>query len=246
MTVLLLGGTAEARQLAEMLVADGIALVTSLAGDIAELRLPPGDVRVGGFGGVEGLVLYLREHGVAAVVDATHPFAAQMTAHAATACAAAGVPLLRLSRPSWATRTDAPSWHWVDSITEARETAGRLGSRVFLAIGRQALPEFADWVDRSVVARVVDSPAMDVPGNWEVVRARGPFRLEDELELLRRHGIDVLVTKDSGGPTDSKLDAAAKLGIPVVILHRPALPATMPVVATPVEAAGWTRVVVGT
>lgn len=246
MTVLLLGGTAEARQLAEMLVADGIALVTSLAGDIAELRLPPGDVRVGGFGGVEGLVLYLREHGVAAVVDATHPFAAQMTAHAATACAAAGVPLLRLSRPSWATRTDAPSWHWVDSITEARETAGRLGSRVFLAIGRQALPEFADWVDRSVVARVVDSPAMDVPGNWEVVRARGPFRLEDELELLRRHGIDVLVTKDSGGPTDSKLDAAAQLGIPVVILHRPALPATMPVVATPVEAAGWTRVVVGT
>ena len=246
MTVLLLGGTAEARQLAEMLVADGIALVTSLAGDIAELRLPPGDVRVGGFGGVEGLVLYLREHGVAAVVDATHPFAAQMTAHAATACAAAGVPLLRLSRPSWAPRTDAPSWHWVDSITEARETAGRLGSRVFLAIGRQALPEFADWVDRSVVARVVDSPAMDVPGNWEVVRARGPFRLEDELELLRRHGIDVLVTKGSGGPTDSKLDAAAKLGIPVVILHRPALPATMPVVATPVEAAGWTRVVVGT
>lgn len=246
MTVLLLGGTAEARQLAEMLVADGIALVTSLAGDIAELRLPPGDVRVGGFGGVEGLVLYLREHGVAAVVDATHPFAAQMTAHAATACAAAGVPLLRLSRPSWATRTDAPSWHWVDSITEARETAGRLGSRVFLAIGRQALPEFADWVDRSVVVRVVDSPAMDVPGNWEVVRARGPFRLEDELELLRRHGIDVLVTKDSGGPTDSKLDAAAQLGIPVVILHRPALPATMPVVATPVEAAGWTRVVVGT
>jgi len=246
MTVLLLGGTAEARQLAEMLVADGIALVTSLAGDIAELRLPPGDVRVGGFGGVEGLVLYLREHGVAAVVDATHPFAAQMTAHAATACAAAGVPLLRLSRPSWATRTDAPSWHWVDSITEARETAGRLGSRVFLAIGRQALPEFADWVDRSVVARVVDSPAMDVPGNWEVVRARGPFRLEDELELLRRHGIDVLVTKDSGGPTDSKLDAAAQLGISVVILHRPALPATMPVVATPVEAAGWTRVVVGT
>lgn len=244
MTVLLLGGTAEARRLAELLVADGVDLVTSLAGDIADLRLPPGGVRVGGFGGVGGLVRYLGEHDVTAVVDATHPFAAQMTRHAATACAAASVPLLRLSRPSWATRTDAPSWHWVDSIAEARETAGRLGGRVFLAIGRQSLPEFADWVDRSVLARVVDSPAMDVPGNWEVFRGRGPFRLEDELELLRRHGIEVLVTKDSGGPTDAKLDAAAQLGIPVVILHRPALPASMPLVASPVEAAAWTRAVV--
>lgn len=239
MTVLLLGGTTEARQLAGLLLTAGVPAVTSLAGDVAELRLPPGEVRVGGFGGVAGLVSYLREHEVSAVVDATHPFAATMTAHAVAACPQAGVPLLRLSRPSWSGRPDAAGWHWVDSAAEARAIAGRLGNRVFLAIGRQALAEFADWDDRFVLARVIDPPDIAIPASWTVLRARGPFRTEAELDLLHRHGIDVLVTKDSGGPADAKLEAAGHLGIAVVCQRRPPAPAGVDEVATAVEARNW-------
>ncbi len=241
MSVLLLGGTAEARRLAELLVADGVPVVTSLAGDVVDLRLPPGEVRVGGFGGIDGLVAYLRDHGVTGVVDATHPYAEQMTGNAAAACARTGVPLLRLSRPSWSTRADAASWHWVGTIAEASQAAERLGDRVFLAIGRQSLGEFADWADRKVLVRVVDPPDFEVPATWEVLRARGPFTLDAELDLLRSHGIDVLVAKDSGGSTEAKLDAAVELGVAVVMVSRPALPAGVPVVASVAEAAGWLR-----
>lgn len=241
MTVLLLGGTTEARQLAGLLLTAGVPAVTSLAGDVAELRLPPGEVRVGGFGGVAGLVSYLREHEVSAVVDATHPFAATMTAHAVAACAQAGVPLLRLSRPSWSGRPDAAGWHWVDSAAEARAIAGRLGNRVFLAIGRQALAEFADWDDRFVLARVIDPPDIAIPASWTVLRARGPFRIEDELDLLHRHGIDVLVTKDSGGSTDAKLAAASELEVPVVMVRRPAPPAGVQWVTDVADVVVWVK-----
>lgn len=224
MNVLLLGGTAEARELARLLHADGIAVVTSLAGAVADLHPPQGTTRVGGFGGADGLAGYLRGQHVDAVIDATHPFAERMSANAADACGRAGVPLLRLSRPSWAVHPGAPSWHWVDSEAEARAVAGGLGNRVFLAIGRQALAEFAGWGDRFVLARVIDPPDIVVPPSWTVLRARGPFRIEDELELLRRYGIDVLVTKDSGGATDAKLDAASELEVHVVMLRRPAPP----------------------
>ena len=241
MSVLLLGGTAEARRLAELLVADAVPVVTSLAGVVASGRRPPGEVRVGGFGGAPGLIGYLREHGVTAVVDATHPFAAQVTANAADACAQVGVPLLRLSRPSWAARADAASWHWVDTIADARLAAEGLGARAFLAVGRQSLGEFADWTDRPVLARVVDIPNFAVPPTWEVLRARGPFTLADELTLLRSHHIEVLVAKDSGGSTDAKLDAAAELGVAVVMVRRPALAAGVDVVASVAEAAAWSR-----
>ncbi len=241
MSVLLLGGTAEARSLAELLIADGVPMVTSLAGAVTDSRLPPGEVRVGGFGGAPGLVAYLREHGVAAVVDATHPFAAQMTANAAAACAQVGVPLVRLSRPGWSARDDAASWHWVDTIVDARRAAESLGARVFLAIGRQSLGEFVDWTDRRVLVRVVDAPEFEVPATWEVLRARGPFTLDEELDLLRSHDIDVLVSKDSGGPTGAKLDAAAELGVAVVMVRRPALPEGVSVVTSAAEAAAWLR-----
>lgn len=224
MKVLLLGGTAEARELARLLNAEGIAVVTSLAGAVANLHLPEGTTRVGGFGGADGLAGYLRGHHVDAVIDATHPFAERMSANASDACGRAGVPLLRLSRPSWAARPDAVSWHWADSIDQAREMAGRLGNRAFLAIGRHALAEFADWDDRFVLARVVDPPDFAVPPSWTVLRGRGPFGIEDELDLLRSYGIDVLVTKDSGGPTDAKLAAASELEVPVVMVRRPAPP----------------------
>lgn len=239
MSVLLLGGTAEARRLAEVLVAGGVPVVTSLAGVVADGRLPPGDVRVGGFGGVPGLIAYLRDHGVTAVVDATHPFAARITANAALACPEVGVPLLRLSRPSWSTRADAASWHWVDTLADARRAAGTLGNRTFLAIGRQALGEFADWGDRQVLVRVVDPPEFDVPATWEVLRARGPFTLDHELALLRSHAIDVLVAKDSGGSTDAKLDAAAELGVAVVMVRRPSPPLGIEVVTSVAEAIAW-------
>jgi precorrin-6A/cobalt-precorrin-6A reductase len=240
-SVLLLGGTAEARLLAETLVAEGVPLVTSLAGDVVNLQLPPGEVRVGSFGGVPGLVDYLRVHRVTAVVDATHPFAAQITANAAAACPRAGVPLLRLSRPSWSSRPDAASWHWADTIADARRAAEQLGSRFFLAIGRQSLGEFADWSERQVLVRVVDLPEEEVPAMWQVVRARGSFTLDDELTLLRSRRIDVLVSKDSGGSTDAKLDAAAALGVAVVMVRRPALPVGVPVVTSAADAAAWLR-----
>lgn len=244
MSVLLLGGTTEAQQLAEQLVADGVAVVTSLAGGATRPRLPAGEVRIGGFGGAAGLASHLCSHGVIAVVDATHPFAATITANAAAACAQTGVPLLRLSRPSWAGRPDAAGWNWVDSPAQARLTAARLGDRVFLAIGRQSLAEFTDWDAPFVLARVIDPPTHPPPAGWQVVRARGPFGLDDELALLRHHRIDVLVTKDSGGPTDAKLDAAHLLGVAVVCLRRPPSPAAVAEVATVAEARAWVIVAI--
>lgn len=241
MRVLLLGGTAEARELAGILHGAGVSLVTSLAGDVAAPRLPEGQVRVGGFGGRGGLVAYLREHGVTAVVDATHPFAQQITANAAAACAEVGCPLLRLSRPSWSGRADAGAWHWVGSFAQARAAARLLGSRVFLAVGRKSLAEFVEWADRYVLARVVDAPDFAVPESWVVVRARGPFGVDAERDLLRDRGIDVLVTKDSGGPADAKLDAARELGVQVVIVARPPLPRGVAAVGTVAEAAEWVQ-----
>jgi len=241
MTVLLLGGTAPARELATRLVAEGVPVITSLAGEVAVLHPPPGEVRVGGFGGADGLARFLRERAVRAMVDATHPFAARISANAATAGRLTGIPLLRLERPSWALRPDAAAWHWVDSFAAAADVAGRLGERVFLAVGRQSLAEFASWATRPVLARVIDPPEVELPPTWQVLRARGPFALGDELALLRDHAVDVLVTKDSGGPSDAKLDAAAELGVPVVCVRRPPSPADVPAVATVEQVIGWLR-----
>jgi precorrin-6A/cobalt-precorrin-6A reductase len=241
MSILLLGGTAEARALAEALVSRGRAVVTSLAGATTAFRAPPGELRVGGFGGVDGLTRYLAEHPVSAVVDATHPFAARISANAAEACARAGVRLLRLSRPGWAEHSEAGRWHWVDSLTEAKSVAENLGYPVFLSIGRHELAVFADW-SHFALCRVVDPPEIALPESWEVVRARGPFSLEAERELLRSRGIAVLITKDSGGAaTATKLEAAGQLGIAVVIVRRPAQPEGVPSVGTVAEALEWAR-----
>jgi len=241
MSLLLLGGTAEARELAGILHGTGVPVVTSLAGQVGAPRLPEGEVRIGGFGGEAGLGTYLREQGVTAVVDATHPFAQQITAHAAAACAEVGCPLLRLSRPSWSGRADAGAWHWVDSFAQARTAARLLGRRVFLAVGRKSLGEFVEWTDRYVLARVVDAPDLAVPESWVVLRARGPFHVDAERELLREHRIDLLVTKDSGGPADAKLDSAHELGVPVVIVARPPLPRGVEVVSSVADAAEWVQ-----
>ena len=239
MSVLLLGGTAEARALAEVLVGQGIDVVSSLAGVIEGPRMPPGQVRVGGFGGADGLADYLREHAVEAVVDATHPFAARISGNAAAACTATSTALMRLERPSWAERPDASDWCWVDDLAAARIAAGERGRRIFLAVGRQGLAELADWTEPAIVARVVEPPAVALPANWQLLCARGPFPVAEERALFAAHRIEVLVAKDSGGPTTAKLDAAAELGVAVVMVRRPPAPDGVAAVASVAEAERW-------
>ena len=237
MKILLLGGTGEARELAAELT--DVEVVSSLAGRTKELRLPDGAVRVGGFGGVAGLVEWLRTNQVDAVVDATHPFAATMTEHAVAATRALGVPLLVLRRPGW-TAQPGDDWRWVETAEEAANVLPALGQRAFLTIGRQGLDAFAGtglWT----LARCVDPP--EPRPEWcTLLLDRGPYDVPGELELLRAHRIDVLVTKDSGGPqTAAKLTAARELHIPVLLIRRPPTPSAVDVVQGVAEAAEWVR-----
>lgn len=241
MTVLVLGGTAEARELAVLLHAEGVSFVSSLAGRVERPRLPVGEVRVGGFGGVEGLRAWLVEHGARAVVDATHPFAEGMSANAVAACAAAGVPLLRLARPGWSDAPGADGWHWVDDHDEAAALAARLGRRPLLTVGRQPLGRYVGpLAGHRVVSRVVDPPEVPLPDPWLVLLDRGPYDLAGELELLGEHATDVLVTKDSGGTyTWPKMAAAGELGVPVVVVRRPGATSGVETAADAPAAVRW-------
>ncbi len=159
-----------------------MSFLSSLAGRVSRPRLPVGEVRVGGFGGVDGLAAFLVDRAVAAVVDATHPFAATMTAHAAQACAQTRTPLVRLARPGWAAHPDASSWTWVATHDEARAAAEALGIRPFLTTGRQTLGHYASWTDRDVLVRVVEPLETAPPARWTVVEDRGPYAVEGELD----------------------------------------------------------------
>ncbi|MEE1817874.1 cobalt-precorrin-6A reductase [Streptomyces sp. SP18ES09] len=237
MHILILGGTTEARALAGLLHGR-FRVTSSLAGRVASPRLPAGEVRIGGFGGVDGLVDWMAGHAVDAVIDATHPFADRISFNAARAAATAHVPLLALRRPGWVPVT-GDDWRPVASLEEAARTLDGLGDRVFLTTGRMGLAAFADCPQWFLV-RSVDAPDTAGPARTELLLDRGPFTLEGEREVLARHRIDVVVTKDSGGAaTAPKLRAAREAGLPVVVVRRPPVPAGVTTAASPEEAAAW-------
>ena len=238
MRILILGGTGEARKLAAELVAAEADVVSSLAGRVSQPRLPDGSVRIGGFGGADGLAAFLRDEGITHLIDATHPFAAGITANAARAATDAGVPRLVLSRPAW--ETD-PSWKTVADVNEAAAAVREWsGESVFLTTGRRDLALFAADNGHRFLVRAVDPPNGPVPPHMTLVLDRGPYAVERESALMRDHQISLLVTKNSGGPmTAAKLTAATDLGIRVVMVRRPPLPPGSTVVAIVPEALEW-------
>jgi precorrin-6A/cobalt-precorrin-6A reductase len=236
MKVLLLGGTAEARALATRLHPD-IEVISSLAGRVPDPALPVGEVRIGGFGGIDGMRRWMTDSAVDAVVDATHPFAATITAHAAEVCREMGVPHLLLARPAWQPGEAIV----VGSDTAAATTVrDKEFERVFLTTGRTGVGVFKD-LDAWFLIRAVTAPdPQTLPRRHELVLSRGPYTYDDEYALLAERKIDCLVTKNSGGDmTRAKLDAAAALGVPVVMVDRPSLPDGVTTVSTVDDAVAW-------
>ncbi|BAH48811.1 cobalt-precorrin-6A reductase [Rhodococcus opacus] len=238
--ILILGGTGEARALAAALAdVPGVEAVSSLAGRVRDPRLPAGEVRIGGFGGAAGLAEWLCAHPVDAIVDATHPFAAQITRNAADAAHRRGIPLVVLRRPEWAPRP-GEHWHTAPDLARAADLLPGLGTRIFLTIGRQGVDVFAGLHALWFLIRAIDPPDVAMPPQSTLLLARGPFAVAGETALMREHRIDVLVTKNSGGgQTDAKLDAARALGIPVLMIRRPPLPSATATVDDVAGAVAW-------
>lgn len=223
--LLILGGTAEARELAAALAvrfSEALRLTTSLAGRTRHPAALAGEVRRGGFGGAAGLVEYLDATRVDFVIDATHPFARRISATAREACRACAVPLLVLARPRWVA-DPADRWIMAEDAATAAALLLQQGRRAFLTIGRNALDAFAVCTDVHFVVRLVDPPTAPLPlGSYDAVIGRGPFGRDAERSIMRRHAIDVVVAKESGGIVmPAKLEAARDLGLPVIMLRRP-------------------------
>lgn len=238
--ILIIGGTSEARRLAEALGGrDDIAVTVSLAGRTQSVPPLPVPVRIGGFGGAEGLTDYLLEERIDILIDTTHPYAAAISVNAAAAVQAAGVKLLALRREPW-TKTSGDNWIDVESMEGAVEALGQGPKRVFLAIGRNNLAPFAAAPQHSYLVRSVDpvDPPLAVP-QATYITARGPFSETHDRALLTDHRIDIVVAKNSGGDAArGKIDAARALGIPVIMLKRPELP-DVPSVETVDEVLAW-------
>jgi precorrin-6A/cobalt-precorrin-6A reductase len=238
--LLILGGSGEAAALA--LALDGNArydVTLSLAGRTAEPASLPGTLRSGGFGGAEGLARALAEERFDLLIDATHPFAVQMKAHAIEAARSAGVPLLAIRRPAWIQR-EGDRWIMVESIEAAAAAIGGEPRRVFLTTGRMELAPFRSAPQHFYVVRSVEAPASEeLPPRVALITARGPFRVDGEMALLNAYAIDVIVTKNSGGTaTSAKLEAARALSLPVIMVERPDLPEA-PSVETVSEVLAW-------
>jgi precorrin-6A/cobalt-precorrin-6A reductase len=238
--VLILGGTAEARQLAGRLAPRrDLAVTLSLAGRTAEPAEQPVPVRTGGFGGTDGLAAYLAAQRIDALIDATHPYAAVMSAHAAEAASRGKVRLLALRRQPW-TAVMGDRWEEVDTIVDAVLALGPAPRRAFLTVGRRDIAAFAPAPQHSYLIRSVDpiDPPLAVP-HATYLTARGPFSEVDDRALMTTHHIDVVVAKNSGGDaTYGKIAAARSLGIGVIMLRRPVLPAVA-AVETVQDAVAW-------
>jgi len=240
MRVLILGGTTEASALARLLADDvRFDATLSLAGRTSTPRPQPLVTRIGGFGGVEGLDRFLREEKIDAVIDATHPYADQMSAHAVAACGQTGVPLASFVRAPWTPRP-GDRWNVVPSTDAAVSALGTAPRRVFLSLGRQELHVFARAPQHHYLARVIEAPPREeLPPDITLVQARGPFALAAETALLRDERIEVVVSKNAGGDaTYAKIAAARALGLPVIMIARPGKPAGH-VVASAEEAVAW-------
>ena len=224
--ILVLGGTLQASALAQALAARGDAAVLSYAGRVAQPRQQPVAVRSGGFGGVAGLVDYLREHRVTHLVDATHPFASRMSAHAVEACARTGTPLLALTREPWRPGV-GDRWQIVPDLAAAVAALDDPPRRILLALGRMHLEDFVARPRHHYILRLVDPPQEPPPlPRCSIVVSRGPFDVDGDVALLREHGVQLIVCKNSGGSgARAKLDAARLLGLSVIMVARPALPA---------------------
>jgi precorrin-6A/cobalt-precorrin-6A reductase len=227
MRVLILGGTGDARELAARVAnITGIEAIASLAGATREPVTPVGNVRVGGFGGMAGLVNYLREMQIDVLIDATHPFASQISENAAQAAQQIGISRLLLNRPPWE-KLPGDNWLEVENNIDAAAILENQGQRVFLTIGRQEISTFAHLQKIWFLMRMIDPPKADaIIPNGLILYDKGPFNLDNEKEILTQYSIDTIVSKNSGGnATYSKIIAARELGIKVIMVKRPPVPA---------------------
>jgi precorrin-6A/cobalt-precorrin-6A reductase len=237
--LLILGGTTEATALAIALDDAGISATFSYAGRVARPKRQPLPTRIGGFGGVNGLANFIVENGITHVVDATHPFAAQMSTNAVTACAQTDVKLVALTRPKWDAKT-GDNWTHVPDIDAAVAALSGPPKNVMLAIGRMHLDAFAPQPQHEYLLRLVDAPDGDVPlPNRFIIVDQGPFSVENDTALMRDHRIDIIVSKNAGGKgARAKIDAARALNLPIIMIDRPAIPAR-PEVGTVAQVLHW-------
>lgn len=229
--LLLLGGTGEAVALAEAAhkyFGKDVEVITSLAGRTRHPLSPPGTVRMGGFGGVDGLTAFLRDENIDAIIDATHPFAAQISRHARLAAESEGLPRLILARPPWQQHA-GDKWTVVEDVSAAAAAvstlAGKnlgLGLKIFLTIGSQEVEPFLAIAGVDYILRQIDPVKETPPANVQIIIGRGPFTREKEIGTLTQHKVQILVSKASGGTaTYPKIEAARTLEIPVIMISRP-------------------------
>jgi precorrin-6A/cobalt-precorrin-6A reductase len=239
MRILLLGGTTEASLMARKLRDSGHDAIFSYAGRTDHPVAQPLPTRVGGFGGVAGLLAYLQAENITHVIDATHPFAAGMSANAHAACTQSGRRLIRLERPAW-TAGPGDDWTEVARIEDLPAALPQHPARVFLAIGKQQIGLFASQPQHHYLLRLVDAPTAPLPlPQTDVVLARGPFSFDEDLALLRQRRITHIVAKNAGGSgARAKLDAARALGLPVILARRPDLPGDA-TASDPDQVIGW-------